>query len=139
MQFRPGAGAGLENEQTDRLAAVTQGQHEEAGAAVLAALGVADHGAGAVIHLGFFAGSGDDDGVSLRDLHAAELAHKAPHALIAAGEAGLRHQVLPDGHGIAATGESPVRSARDTVHKHWRRDCAWEARQAPARAPRPGR
>ena len=79
----------MEDEQTDRLAAVTQGQHEQAGAAVLAALGVADHGAGAVIHLRFFTGSGDDHGVSFRHRCSAELADEAPHALIAAGEAGL--------------------------------------------------
>ena len=106
MQFRPSAGAGLEDEQTDRLAAVAQGQHEQAGAAVLATLRVADHGAGAVIHLGFFTGRGHDHGVSLRDRCAAELADKAPHALIAAGEAGLRNQILPDGHGVAATGQT---------------------------------
>ena len=89
MQFRPGAGTRLENQQTDRLAAVTQSHHEEAGAPVRAGLRIADHGTGAVIDLGFFAGSGVDDGMSLRNLYAAELADKAPHALVAAGEAGL--------------------------------------------------
>ena len=39
MEFRPSAGTGLEDEQPHRLAAVTKGQHEQAGTAVLAALG----------------------------------------------------------------------------------------------------
>ena len=112
MQFRPGARARLENEQTDRLAAVAEGQHEEASAPVLAALGVADHGAGAVIHLRFFAGRGHDHRVSFWHRCSAQLAHEAPHTLIAAGEAGLRHQVLPDGHGVAARARPSSISSR---------------------------
>ncbi len=56
----------MENEQTDRLAAVAKGQHEQAGAAVLAALGAADHGAGAVINLRFFSRRGHDHRVGFR-------------------------------------------------------------------------
>jgi hypothetical protein len=48
MQLGPGLRAGLEYEEADRLAAVAKGQHEEPHAAVLAAVRIANHGAGAV-------------------------------------------------------------------------------------------
>ena len=56
MQLGPGLRAGLEHQEADRLAAVAEGQHEQAHAPVLAAVRVADHGAGAVINLGLFTG-----------------------------------------------------------------------------------
>jgi len=49
----------------------------------------------------------------------AQLANKALHGLVAVGKAEIGNQVLPDGHGIPATTESPVRSARRTVRTHW--------------------
>ena len=87
------------------FAAVAQRQHEQPGAAVLAAFGIAHHGAGAVINLGLLAGRGDDHRAGFGGLVAAQLAHEALDALIAAGETVLGHQILPDGHGIAAAAE----------------------------------
>ena len=68
MQFGPGLRTGAEHQQADRLAAVAQGQHEQARAPVLAAVRVADHRASAVIDLGLFAGRGLDHGAGLRRL-----------------------------------------------------------------------
>src|ERR1017187_4031713 len=46
------------------------------------------------------AGRGDDDNASFGRLRSAPLANETLHALVAAGEAVLGDQVLPDGHGI---------------------------------------
>src|SRR6266850_7316474 len=53
VQLRPDPRAGLERQQSDRLAAVPEPQHEEPRAAVLARLRIAHHRALAVIDLGF--------------------------------------------------------------------------------------
>src|SRR5579863_4299976 len=51
--------------------------------------------------------SGDRHCIGIaRDLSAAKLADKALHALITAGEAGLRNQVLSDSLGVAPSGKS---------------------------------
>ena len=55
MQLGPGLRAGSEHQEANRLAAVAERQHEQPHAAVLAAVRIADHGAGAVIDLGLFA------------------------------------------------------------------------------------
>ena len=44
VQFGPDARAGVEDQQTNALAAVAERQHEQARAAILAALRIADHG-----------------------------------------------------------------------------------------------
>src|SRR5690348_9568595 len=106
MQFSPEARAGAEGKKADRLAAVAQGEDEQAGAAVLTCMGIPNHGAGAVINLGLFAGSGQDHDSGLRRLVSLELADEASNALIAAVETGVRYQVLPDGHGVAAATET---------------------------------
>ena len=116
MQFGPDAGTGAKNEETNGLAAVTERHHEEPRAPVLASLGVADGRSAAVIYLRFFPWSRDDHNSRLRNLGTPELADKAPHALIATGEAGLGDQVLPDGLGVASSGQPefdqlPVRFA----------------------------
>ena len=54
MQLGPDLRAGVEHQETNRLAAVAKGQHEQTHAPVLAAVGIADHGTGAVIDLGLF-------------------------------------------------------------------------------------
>ena len=54
MEFGPDAGAGMEADKPDALAAEAERQHEQACAPVLAGLRVADHGAGAVIDLRLF-------------------------------------------------------------------------------------
>ncbi len=76
VQFGPDARAGAEGQQTNRLAAVAQRQHEQPGAAVLAGVRIAHHGAGAVIDLGFFAGRGDDHHAGFGRLRAAQLRTK---------------------------------------------------------------
>ena len=63
---------------------------------------IAHHRAGAVIDLAFFAGRGQDDPDGLRGVSAAQLAHEAVDRLIAAAEAVVVDQVLPDRHGVAA-------------------------------------
>ncbi len=95
----------MKHQQAYRLAAVTQRHHEQSCPPVLAALRVADHGAGAVIDLRFFSSYGEDDSNGVRQLGSAKLAHKALHRLVAAGEAVVGNQVLPDGHGIAPTAQ----------------------------------
>jgi len=82
MHFGPGLRAGVEDQQTNRLAAVAEGQHEQTRAAVFAAVRVADHGAGAVIDLGFFADCGLNHGASLFGRAAGQLAHEALDTLI---------------------------------------------------------
>jgi hypothetical protein len=108
VQLGPGLGTGVEHQQANRLAAIAERQHEQACAPVLAAARIADHGAGSVIDRGLFAGRGFDDGASFRRLLATEFADKALDALIAAGEAARVDQILPDGHGVAASGEPHV-------------------------------
>ena len=76
MQFGPDLRTGPEHQQANRLAAVTERQHEQPRAPVLAAVRIADHGAGAVIDLGFFAGRGFDDGAGFRRLASAQLARR---------------------------------------------------------------
>ena len=89
VQFGPDARTGAERQQTNRLATAAQRHHEQPGAPVLAALGIAHHRAGAVIDLRFLAGRGDDHDAGFGRLRSAQLAHEALHALVAAGEAVL--------------------------------------------------
>ena len=90
VQFGPDARTGTEDQQANGFAAVAQRHHEQPRAPVLAALRVAHHRTGAVIDLGFFAGCGDDHArAGFRPLGAAQFAHEALDALIAAGEAVL--------------------------------------------------
>src|SRR5438105_7997728 len=77
MQLGPDLRTGLEDQETDRLAAVAKCQHEQTHAAVLATAWVAGHGAGAVIHLGLFAGRSLDRGAGLFGLAASQLAYEA--------------------------------------------------------------
>src|SRR6185437_5222807 len=104
VQLRPDLRAGLEHQQPDRLAAVAEGHHEQARAAVLAGARIADHRPGAVIDLSFFAGVRNDDRARLRRSRAAELADVAFDALVSAREGAVIDEVLPDRHGIAAFG-----------------------------------
>src|SRR5580700_6347481 len=96
MQFGPGLRAGVEDQQTNRLATVAEGQHEQTRAAVLAAVRVADHGAGAVIDLGFFTDCGLDHSAGFLGGTAGQFTHEALDALVAAREAAGVDQVLPD-------------------------------------------
>ena len=106
LQLRPDLCAGLKDQQPNRLAAVTERHHEQAGATVLARVRVTNHGPGAVIDLRFLARWRDDDGVRLRRPGAAQFPDIAFDAFIGSGETALIHQVLPDRHRVAALGES---------------------------------
>ena len=105
MQLGPDVRAGTEGEQSDALAAVAEGQHEQPRTPVLAALRVARHRAGAVIDLGLFARRGDDHRAGFRPGGAAQFAYEAFDARILAGEAVIVDQVLPNRLGIPAPGE----------------------------------
>ena len=105
MQLGPGLRAGVEDQEPNRLAAVAEGHHEQAHAAILAGVRVADHGAGAIIDLGLFADRGLDHRAGFFGRAADQLAHEALDALVAAREATGVDQVLPDRHGVAAPRE----------------------------------
>src|SRR5207253_320588 len=96
VQLGPRARAGAPREQPDRLAAAARRQHEEPRAAVLATLRVAHHRPLAVVDLTLFAGRREDARVRLRRGRALGLAHEAPDAGVARGEAMVVDQVLPD-------------------------------------------
>src|SRR5205807_5689274 len=85
------------------LAAVAQSHHKQSCPSILAALWIAYQRTCAVIDLGFFPWSGDDDGNSWRYLLSALLAHPALDASVLVSKAMLGNQILPDGHGIAPT------------------------------------
>src|SRR6266404_7958523 len=105
MQFGPDLRAGPEHQQADGLATVTESQHEQPRAAVLAAVRVAHHRAGAVVDLKFFTGCSFDHRTGYRCLLTAELGDEAPDALVTGGETVGVHQILPDRHGVATTRE----------------------------------
>ena len=105
MQFGPDLRTGVEHQQANRLATVAQRQHEQPRALVLPTVRVTDHGACAVIDLGLFAGRGLDHRASFWQLVWMQLGDEATDALVAGGETAGVHQILPDGHGVAATGE----------------------------------
>jgi hypothetical protein len=105
MQFGPDLRTGVEHQQANRLATVAQRQHEQPRALVLPTVRVTDHGACAVIDLGLFAGRGLDHRAGFWRLVWMQLGDEATDALVAGGETGGVHQILPDGHGVAATGE----------------------------------
>src|SRR5271157_5360410 len=68
-------------------------------------MGPAPYGAGPVIDLRLLAGCGDDHHAGFGHLGSAPFAHEPLHALVAAGEAVLADQVLPDGPRIPASTE----------------------------------
>jgi hypothetical protein len=102
VQFRPHTAARTKDQQTHRLAAVSQRHHEQPGAAIFAATRIAHHRAGAVVDLCLFARRGHDDCACFRATLAAQAANIPLYALIAAGKTVLVDQVLPDRHRIAA-------------------------------------
>ena len=66
---------------------------------------VANHGTSSVIDLGLFAGRGLDYYAGFRRLAGMKLGNEALDALVAGGETVGVHQILPDRHGVTATGE----------------------------------
>ena len=104
MQFRPDLRTGAEDQEAHTLAAITERQNKEPGAAIFTALWITDHGTRAVIDLSFFAGRGLDDRACFRRLPAADLVYEPPDALIAGRAVIGIYQILPDGFGIAPLG-----------------------------------
>jgi len=108
MQLGPDLRTGPEHQQADGLATVTESQHEQPRAAVLAAVRVAHHRTGTVIDLKFFAGCSLDDCARFRRLASTKLPNETVDALILGGEAAGIHQFLPDRHGVAAMCEAQL-------------------------------
>src|SRR5215471_11623482 len=104
MQFGPGARTRSPGQQANRFAAVAQRQNEQPRPAILAALRIAHHRTTAVVDLGFFSWSRQDDSCWFRLLWSTQLLNKALHRLIAAGKTVLRDQVLPDSLAVAPAG-----------------------------------
>ena len=109
VQLGPDSRAGPEHQQTNGFAAVAERQHEQPRAPVVAGVRIAHHGAVAVIDLRFLAGRSFDHRAGFRRGGAAQLADEALDALVARREAVAVHQVLPDGHGVAARATAPAR------------------------------
>ena len=103
VQLGPDSGTGAEAEQSNRFTAVAQRHHEQSRAAVLARLRMADHRSVSVVDLAFFSSLRLDDSHRSGTLGSTQLAHEALHGLIAARKTLIGNQILPDGHGIAAT------------------------------------
>jgi hypothetical protein len=96
----------LEAQQPDAFTAEAERQNEEAGAAVVAGLRIADVRAGAVVDLRFFAWGSEDDGAGFRRLCAALLADEAFDGFEGAREPVAVYQFLPDRHRVAADQEA---------------------------------
>jgi hypothetical protein len=108
MQLGPDARARVKGEEADTLAAVAKRHDEQSRVPVLAAAGVTDGGAGAVIHLRFFAGLGGDYRACFRRSVAAQFAHEPLNAFVAAAETVPVHHLLPKGHGVATLREASL-------------------------------
>jgi hypothetical protein len=108
VELGPDPGARAESEEADRFSAVAQGEDEEAGAAILAGLGMPHHRTRAVVDLPFLARRRDDDRMGLARERAPQPADEALDAVVVAGEAVVVDEVLPDGHGVAAAGDAEL-------------------------------
>jgi hypothetical protein len=105
VQLGPDARTGTEGQEACRFAAAAKRHHEQSGASVFSALGLAGHRALAVIDLGLFSRRGDNHRARLRWLVSAQLADEAFDRLIAAAERMFGLQVLPDRHRVATTAQ----------------------------------
>ena len=105
VQLRPDLRARSPRQQPHRLARVAQSEHEQAHAAVLPGLRVAHHRALAVVGLAFLPGGGGDHHARLGRRAAAQRQHEPSDTGVACGESVIVDEVLPDGHGVAATGQ----------------------------------
>src|ERR1700739_615152 len=106
MQFRPSAYTRPPGEQAHAFAAIAERQHEQPRPAIFATLRITHHRPTAIVDLGFFSRSGEDDAHRFPTLRPAQLAHKTLHRLIAPGKAVVRDQVLPDRLAIASQGQA---------------------------------
>ena len=102
VQLGPDPRAGAEHQKANRFPAVSQRHHEQPRAPVLAGVRIAHHRTGAVIDLRFFAGRGFNHHAGFRRGRSAQLPHEALDAGVSPGETVAVHQVLPDGHRVAA-------------------------------------
>ena len=102
MQFGPSLRAGAEHQQPDSFPAMTQGHHKQPCAPIPAGRRIAHHGAGAVVDLSLFAWCGFDHHAGFGRRGPAQFSHEALDAGIAPRETVAIHQVLPDGHRVAA-------------------------------------
>ncbi len=105
VELGPHLRARVPHEEPDRFAGVAKRQDEETRAPVLARLWMPHHGAVAVIDLAFLTRRRRDHDARLRRRRPAKRHDEAPHAGVPCGEAMVVDEVLPDGHGIAATPE----------------------------------
>ena len=105
VQLGPPARARGEGQQADALAAVAQGEHEQARAAVLAGDGVPHHRTVGVIHLAFLSGRRDDHGMRVGGPLPAQLHDEAADARVLGGKAVIVDEVAPDRHGVAPASE----------------------------------
>jgi hypothetical protein len=96
MQLGPRTRTGTEGQQPNTFATATQRQYKQSCAPVLAAVWIAHHRAGAVIHLALFARPRFDDHARFRRHRSAQLAHQTLDALIAAREPVSIDQILPE-------------------------------------------
>jgi len=106
VEFGPDLGARSPHEQPHRFARVPQRQDEEPRASVLPRAPLADHRAAVpVVDLAFFAGRGRDDDARLDGRAAAQVHDEAPDTRVARRKAVIVDEVLPDGDGVAPTGQ----------------------------------
>ena len=105
VELRPDPRTRLPGQEPDRLAAVAEGENEEARAAVLAGLRMADHRAVAVVDLRLLARRGEDHRMGLGRARPAQSPHEAADARVAGREAVAVDEVLPDGHRVAPAPE----------------------------------
>jgi len=112
MQLRPDLDAGSEGQQPHGFAAEAERHHKQSCPAVFACLGIAHHRAAAVVDLCLLSGRRGDDSRGLGLAPTAYLANEAFDALVAATEAVLSDQILPNRLGIAVAVQSPFDNLR---------------------------
>ena len=120
VQLRPDPTRRAEHQQSDRLAAVAEGEHEEARPTVLLGLRMADHRPLAVVDLRLLARSRLDNHPLLGRARASELSDEPLHARVLRGEAVVADEVLPDRHRVAAATDAQLDRARGTPRRHSR-------------------
>ena len=131
MEFGPNPGARAPDEEPDRLARVAQRQDEEPRAAVFAGVRVADHGALAIIDLGFLTRGRRDDDAGLHRRAGAQRRDEAADTGVAPRKPVVVDQVLPDRHGVAP-------AAQRLADQLAIRLAGARARRATRRSERPG-
>ena len=101
VKLRPDPSRRTPHEQPHRLARVPERQHEQPGASVLAAVGVAHHRPLAVVDLTLLPRCRGDHAARLYGRAPTQLHDEAPDARVARPEAVAVDQLLPDRHRVA--------------------------------------